>query len=68
MADVGLQGKPRRESLDNTDKRLSKLLSVDAQDSVNQLAHKMQLSAPTVRGRLRAFGSKTRSRWWGCST
>ena len=47
-----------RESLDTTDKRLTKLLSVDAQDSVNQLAQKMQLSAPTVRARLRALVQK----------
>ncbi|MEO7938187.1 MAG: Lrp/AsnC family transcriptional regulator [Burkholderiaceae bacterium] len=44
-----------REILDVTDKRLTKLLSVDAQDSVNQLADKLQLSAPTVRARLRAL-------------
>ncbi len=44
-----------REVLDATDKRLTKLLSVDAQDSVNQLADKLQLSAPTVRARLRAL-------------
>lgn len=44
-----------REILDVTDKRLTKLLSVDAQDSVNQLAAKLQLSAPTVRARLRTL-------------
>jgi len=47
-----------REILDVTDKRLTKLLSVDAQDSVNQLADKLQLSAPTVRARMRALIKK----------
>lgn len=44
-----------REFLDATDRRLSKLLSGDAQASVNQLADKLQLSAPTVRARLRSL-------------
>ncbi|UUZ71623.1 AsnC family transcriptional regulator [Polaromonas sp. P1(28)-8] len=44
-----------REFFDSTDRRLSKLLSDNAQDSVNQLADKMQLSAPTVRARLRSL-------------
>lgn len=44
-----------REFLDFTDRRLSKLLSDNAQDGVNQLAKKMQLSAPTVRARLRSL-------------
>ena len=44
-----------REILDATDRRLSKLLSVDAQRSVNQLADTLQLSAPTVRARLRTL-------------
>lgn len=44
-----------REALDATDKRLAKLLSADAQRSVNQLADTLQLSAPTVRARLRAL-------------
>ncbi len=44
-----------REFFDATDRRLSKLLSDNAQDSVNQLADKMQLSAPTVRARLRSL-------------
>ncbi len=44
-----------REIFDVTDKRLTKLLSVDAKDGVNQLADKLHLSAPTVRARLRAL-------------
>lgn len=44
-----------REFFDSTDRRLSKLLSGNGQDSVNQLADKMQLSAPTVRARLRSL-------------
>ncbi|MEO7401489.1 MAG: Lrp/AsnC family transcriptional regulator [Polaromonas sp.] len=47
-----------REFFDSTDRRLSKLLSTNAQDSVNQLANKMQLSAPTVRARLRSLIDK----------
>ena len=47
-----------REILDTTDQRLMKLLSVDAQDSVKQLADKLQLSAPTVRARMRALIKK----------
>ena len=47
-----------RELLDSTDRRLAKLLSGDAQDSVNQLASKLQLSAPTVRARLRSLIDK----------
>ena len=47
-----------REFFDSTDRRLSKLLSSNAQDSVNQLADKMQLSAPTVRARLRSLVDK----------
>lgn len=47
-----------REFFDSTDRRLSKLLSSNAQDSVNQLANKLQLSAPTVRARLRALINK----------
>ena len=47
-----------REILDVTDRRLTKLLSVDARDSVNQLAEKMRLSAPTVRARFRALIKK----------
>lgn len=47
-----------REFFDSTDRRLSKLLSANAQDSVNQLANKMQLSAPTVRARLRSLIDK----------
>lgn len=47
-----------REFFDSNDRRLSKLLSVNAQESVNQLADKMQLSAPTVRARLRALIDK----------
>ncbi|MBC7704331.1 MAG: Lrp/AsnC family transcriptional regulator [Rhodoferax sp.] len=48
-----------REILDVTDRRLTKLLSVDARDSVNQLAEKMRLSAPTVRARFRALIKKS---------
>ena len=44
-----------REYLDPTDRRMAKLLSGDAQGSVNQLADKLQLSPPTVRTRLRAL-------------
>ena len=47
-----------REFFDSTDRRLSKLLSSNAQDSVNQLAKKMQLSAPTVRARLHSLINK----------
>ena len=47
-----------REFFDSTDRRLSKLLSSNAQDSVNQLAHQLQLSAPTVRARLRSLINK----------
>lgn len=47
-----------REFFDSNDRRLSKLLSVNAQESVNQLADKMQLSAPTVRARLRSLIDK----------
>lgn len=47
-----------REPLDATDCRLAKLLSSDAQDSVNQLADKLQLSAPTVRTRLKSLIEK----------
>lgn len=44
-----------RDYLDPTDRRIAKLLSNDAQPGVNQLADKLQLSAPTVRSRLRAL-------------
>jgi Lrp/AsnC family transcriptional regulator for asnA, asnC and gidA len=47
-----------REPLDATDCRLAKLLSSDAQDSVNQLADKLQLSPPTVRTRLKSLIEK----------
>ncbi len=47
-----------REFFDSTDRRLSKLLSGNAQKSVNQLADQMQLSAPTVRARLRSLIDK----------
>jgi Lrp/AsnC family transcriptional regulator for asnA, asnC and gidA len=47
-----------REFLDPTDRRLAKLLSSDAQDSVNRLADKLQLSPPTVRARLRSLIEK----------
>lgn len=47
-----------REYLDPTDRRLAKLLSSDAQMSVNQLADKLLLSPPTVRSRLRALIQK----------
>ena len=42
-----------REHLDQTDRRLVKLLSQDAQLGVNRLAEKMAISVPTVRTRLR---------------
>ncbi len=44
-----------REFLDPTDRRLARLLSSDGQSSVNQLADQMQVSAPTVRTRLRSL-------------
>jgi len=47
-----------RESLDSTDRRLAKLLSSDAQDSVNRLADKLELSPPTVRSRMRTLIDK----------
>lgn len=47
-----------REFLDPTDRQLVKLLSLDGQDSVNDLAEKMQLSPPTVRARLKNLVSK----------
>ena len=47
-----------REFFDSTDRRLSKLLSGNAQSSINQLADSMQLSAPTVRARLRSLIDK----------
>ena len=47
-----------REPLDATDCRLAKLLSSDAQDGVNQLADKLQLSPPTVRTRLKSLIEK----------
>lgn len=47
-----------REFIDPTDRRLAKLLSSDAQDSVYQLADKLQLSPPTVRTRLRSLIEK----------
>jgi len=47
-----------RELLDSTDRRLAKLLSNDAQNSVNQLADKLQVSPPTVRTRLRSLIEK----------
>lgn len=47
-----------REFLDPTDRRLAKVLSSDGQDSVNQLAEKLQVSPPTVRNRLRSLIEK----------
>ncbi len=47
-----------REYLDPTDRRLGKLLCSDGQSSVNQLADQMQVSAPTVRTRLRSLIEK----------
>lgn len=47
-----------RDLLDPTDRRLAKLLATDAQHSVNELAQKLQLSAPTVRSRLKALLEK----------
>ncbi|MER9329233.1 Lrp/AsnC family transcriptional regulator [Mesorhizobium sp. M0152] len=41
-----------REHLDQTDRRLVKLLSQDAQLGVNRLAEKMAISVPTARMRL----------------
>jgi DNA-binding Lrp family transcriptional regulator len=48
-----------RAYLDPTDQRIAKLLSADAQASVNQLADKLQLSPPTVRSRMRALIDKS---------
>lgn len=42
-----------REHLDQTDRRLVKLLSQDAQSGINRLAETMAISVPTVRTRLR---------------
>lgn len=47
-----------RYLLDATDHQLTKLLSENAQDGVNQLADKLSLSAPTVRARLKALIEK----------
>ena len=47
-----------RELLDSTDRRLTKLLSSNGQDSVNDLADKLQLSPPTVRARLKSLIGK----------
>jgi len=47
-----------RDFLDPTDRRLTKLLSSDGQDSVNELADKLQVSPPTVRARLKAMIGK----------
>ncbi|HSN79548.1 MAG TPA: Lrp/AsnC family transcriptional regulator [Rhodoferax sp.] len=47
-----------REFLDTTDRQLTKLLSIDGQDSVNQLADKLQVSPPTVRTRLKSLIEK----------
>ena len=48
-----------REYLDPTDRRIAKMLSGNAQLSVNQLAEKLSLSPPTVRSRLRALVDKS---------
>jgi DNA-binding Lrp family transcriptional regulator len=42
-----------RDQLDQTDRRLVKLLSQDAQLAINHLASKISISVPTVRARLR---------------
>jgi len=47
-----------RELLDPTDRRLVKLLSNDAQGGISQLAEQLEVSAPTVRSRLRALIEK----------
>ena len=47
-----------REFLDTTDRQLTKLLSFNGQDSVNQLADKLQVSPPTVRTRLKSLIEK----------
>lgn len=47
-----------RNLLDSTDRQLTKLLSEDAQDGVNKLADKLNLSPPTVRARLKALIEK----------
>jgi Lrp/AsnC family transcriptional regulator, regulator for asnA, asnC and gidA len=48
-----------RDYLDPTDRRIAKMLSDDAQMSVNQLADKLLLSPPTVRSRLRTLIEKS---------
>lgn len=48
-----------RDYLDPTDRRIAKMLSDDAQLSVNQLADKLLLSPPTVRSRLRTLIEKS---------
>jgi len=53
--EIILVGDCVRENLDQTDRRLAKLLSGDAQESVNQLAGKLGVTAPTVRSRLRSL-------------
>jgi Lrp/AsnC family transcriptional regulator for asnA, asnC and gidA len=47
-----------RNFLDSTDRHLTKLLSEDGRDGVNQLADKLSLSAPTVRARLKSLIDK----------
>lgn len=47
-----------RDFLDPTDRRLTKLLSSDGQDSVNALADKLQVSHPTVRARIKSLVGK----------
>lgn len=47
-----------RDFLDPTDRRLTKLLSSDGQDSVNELADKLQVSPPTVRARIKSLIGK----------
>lgn len=44
-----------RAILDKIDRKLVKLLSNDARDGANQIAERMELSPPTVRGRLKSL-------------
>lgn len=47
-----------RDNLNQTDRRLAKLLSGHAQEGVNQIAEKLGVTAPTVRSRLRSLSAK----------
>lgn len=44
-----------RALLDKIDRKLVKLLSDDARDGANQIAERLELSAPTIRARLKSL-------------